>query len=335
MANEPMISSQIMLPVVDRLREFGVRAAPLLDQLNLERDLLQDVNALLPLRKYIEFFELAAKAVKKPTFGLDAGSVVEVSTGAINFLFLSAPTLHDAFLGMCDYLGALQEATEFAIKTEGDLACVTYRITDESIAPRRQDAEYSISATCRLISSYIGSNFSPSEVWFEHERVGDHATYEAALGSDVFFSQSSNHIFFDKTLLEISAPSISRKLYPIISSHLQSIVSDRSKVTTLESQIAGLLTQKELEKGTNARKIAEQLGTSESTLARRLKAEGTSFITVLTDQRMSIAMRMLSHSKSPIGEIALKVGYSENASFSRAFKAWCGQTPEQHRAENL
>lgn len=332
MPNEPMISSQIVLPVVDRLREFGIRAAPLLEKLSIDKDLLQDVNALLPLKKYVAFFERAAEAAKKPSFGLEAGSAVEVSTGAINFLFLSAPTLKDAFTGLSDYLGALQESTECYVKVENGLASLTYKITDESIAPCRQDVEYSIAATCRLMTSYIGSKFAPEEVWFEHERVGNHATYEAALGTHVFFGQTSNRIFFDKSLLDISAPSISRKLYPIISSHLEKIVSDRSSVTTFASLVSAQLTQRELVRGTSTKKIAEQLGTSESTIARRLKSEGTSFISVLTEKRMSIAKRLLSHSDSPIGEIALKVGYSENASFSRAFKSWCGQTPEQYRA---
>jgi beta-galactosidase len=36
-----------------------------------------------------------------------------------------------------------------------------------------------------------------------------------------------------------------------------------------------------------------------------------------------------------IGEFALSVGYAENASFSRAFKAWSGQTPENFRSRRI
>jgi AraC-like DNA-binding protein len=56
---------------------------------------------------------------------------------------------------------------------------------------------------------------------------------------------------------------------------------------------------------------------------------------VLTNKRMAIAKRLLNHTEMPIAEIALSVGYAENASFSRAFKAWSGQTPETFRSRRI
>ena len=335
MKNEPMVSTQIVLPVVENLREAGVCPDPLLETLGIDRDGLSDVDALVPLRKYVQFFELAADASRNSHFGLAAGKAIEVSTGPISFLFLSAPTLANAFAGLCDYLRALQDATECRLLTAEGKARFVYRLLDESIAPRRQDSEYSIAATCRLISNYIGRPFVPSEIWFEHARVGNQAHFETVFNCHVFFGQDTNAVVFEPELLMVSAPSMSRKLYPIIASHLRGLVNSRSAASTFAEQIGDLIDQSMLARGVTAGGIAELLGVSESTLSRRLRSEGTSFMIVLTNKRMAIAKRLLNHTEMPIAEIALSVGYAENASFSRAFKAWSGQTPENFRSRRI
>ncbi|MCG8442464.1 MAG: AraC family transcriptional regulator [Caulobacterales bacterium] len=333
MSHEPMVSTQIVLPVVDRLREEGVRARPLLKRLGIDPACLDDVDERVSLRQYVQFFEDAAEACGNPYFGLDAGRLRDSgSLGAIGFLFLSAPTLQDAFMGLRDYLQALQEASECNLYIEEDGARSIYRIIDDSIAPRRQDTEYSVSATFSLVVSYVGAAFTPREVTFEHERVGSHSRYESHFGCDVFFGQPLNSIVFDKEFLAVSAPRISRTLYPIIASHLRDVMSTRAAPTSLAAQVSALLTGPVLAGGPTIGRIAEKLGMSESTLARRLRAEGASFNAVLADKRMSVAQRLLTHSDTPIGEIALSLGYAENASFTRAFKAWCDMTPEQFRA---
>jgi len=56
-----MISAQIFLPVVERLRIGGFRARPILETLNIDPNLLADVNETVALQKYISFFEAAAR----------------------------------------------------------------------------------------------------------------------------------------------------------------------------------------------------------------------------------------------------------------------------------
>lgn len=326
------VSTQILTPIVEQLRVDGVRAHPILKAVGIDRGRLEDVNHYVSLSAYVDFFERAAKEAGNTHFGLDCGRMMDSSSlGAISFLFMSAPTLRDAFRGLTDYLDALQTGTVNGLTVDGDEAVFSYRLADESIAPRRQDSEYSISATYHLISRYMGRAFRPREVQFEHQRLGTHKTYEDFFGCDVFFEQATNMIAFDSDLLNVSAPSLSNKLYPIIAAHLQERIDQQSKPRTVAQRVHDLLDTAELSQGTSAHRIANLLDMSESTLARRLKSEGTSFATVLSEKRMSIAKRLLAHTEQSIAEIALAVGYAENASFTRAFKSHCDLTPEKYR----
>ena len=107
---------EIDSPPVNALRIGGFRAQPILESLNIDRNLLSDVNETVALQKYISFFEAAAEVTKNPYFGVDAGkSINSDSLGALGFLFASAPTLRNTVEGLASYLGALQEGTKMNI----------------------------------------------------------------------------------------------------------------------------------------------------------------------------------------------------------------------------
>jgi AraC-like DNA-binding protein len=78
--------------------------------------------------------------------------------------------------------------------------------------------------------------------------------------------------------------------------------------------------------------VAHRLGASRRTLARRLASEGITFVDVLKDMRLDLAMQYLREPVLPISEIAWLLGYREVSAFSHAFKRWTGKTPRQVRA---
>ena len=78
---------------------------------------------------------------------------------------------------------------------------------------------------------------------------------------------------------------------------------------------------------------SEQGEQARDPLYRRLKAEGTTFETVLDGVRHRLALDYLGAGKVSINETAYLVGFSDPAAFSRAFKRWTGRSPRQWRAE--
>ncbi|PXV71081.1 AraC family transcriptional regulator [Sinimarinibacterium flocculans] len=72
---------------------------------------------------------------------------------------------------------------------------------------------------------------------------------------------------------------------------------------------------------------AEQLAVSQTTLRRRLSAEGATFGDVLADARMSHAMMMLQSTQRAISSIASDVGYASASRFSVRFRSRSGFAP--------
>ena len=76
--------------------------------------------------------------------------------------------------------------------------------------------------------------------------------------------------------------------------------------------------------------VARALGLSRQTLYRRLKAEGTTFEALVERVRRRLALELLRGGAS-VKEAAYRLGFSDPAAFSRAFKRWTGQSPRDAR----
>ena len=77
--------------------------------------------------------------------------------------------------------------------------------------------------------------------------------------------------------------------------------------------------------------IAREMGLSRQTLYRRLKAEGTSFEKVLDALRRRLGLRLIREEKISVKEAAWRLGFSDPAAFSRAYKRWTGKSPRGPR----
>jgi len=80
--------------------------------------------------------------------------------------------------------------------------------------------------------------------------------------------------------------------------------------------------------------LAQRLGVSERSLARRLKADGTSYNGLFAKVQAERATNLLRNRALTISEIGYRLGYADPAAFTRAFTGWMGQTPSAWRSRN-
>lgn len=82
----------------------------------------------------------------------------------------------------------------------------------------------------------------------------------------------------------------------------------------------------------NIDRVARELGVSRQTLYRRLKAEGVTFEQLLDELRHRLAVKLVHDQRMPVKQAAWRLGFSDPAAFSRAFKRWTGTAPSLSRA---
>ena len=80
-------------------------------------------------------------------------------------------------------------------------------------------------------------------------------------------------------------------------------------------------------------RVARDLGYSRQTLYRRLKAEGITYEQLLDGLRRRLALRFMREGLS-VKDAAYRLGFSDPAAFSRAFKRWTGNSPSDMRTRH-
>jgi AraC-like DNA-binding protein len=80
-------------------------------------------------------------------------------------------------------------------------------------------------------------------------------------------------------------------------------------------------------------RLARDLGYSRQTLYRRLKAEGITYEQLLDGLRRRLALSFMREGLS-VKEAAYRLGFSDPAAFSRAFKRWTGASPSDMRTRH-
>lgn len=77
--------------------------------------------------------------------------------------------------------------------------------------------------------------------------------------------------------------------------------------------------------------LAEHLGMSKRTVSRKLAALDVSFQTIVGQERMQIARRLLRSGRVPVRSVAKRLGFGSTASFGRAFRQEHGLSPAEWR----
>jgi AraC-like DNA-binding protein len=79
---------------------------------------------------------------------------------------------------------------------------------------------------------------------------------------------------------------------------------------------------------------ADFVGMSVRTLQRGLAAAGLSHEVIVAQTRFATAAAVLERTNAKILDLALDLGYSDHANFTRAFRRWAGCSPQEYRVRH-
>ncbi|MGC9368891.1 MAG: AraC family transcriptional regulator ligand-binding domain-containing protein [Paracoccaceae bacterium] len=77
--------------------------------------------------------------------------------------------------------------------------------------------------------------------------------------------------------------------------------------------------------------VAARLGMSRRTLQRRLAEANLAYQDLVAEARQNLAEQLLRRTDYALAEIAFLTGFSDQSTFTRAFKRWKGHTPASYR----
>lgn len=293
-----------------------------------------DLNGEIGLKKFVDFCEHASAALGLPDFGWRVGSVFDLQNlGTLGEFIKQAPTLGAAFSLFRNAFPVVQSDSEMRLTVEGDKALLTYRILDNSIWPRQQDAELTLSVFNSLVKSATGPDWRPEKLLLEHESSALRCENKAGPRCPVQFGAPSNTLVFSACLLDLPLPGSENSAFKEASQSIVLSARQSERQAPVSVRVRRELLMRIGRESFEQTTVAAALGMSRRTLRRKLEDEGEKFSRLLASCRMEIAKRMLRAPGTQLHDISERLGYSEVSAFERAFRQQEGATPSQYRKQ--
>jgi AraC-like DNA-binding protein len=329
------IRALFLEPVASELLRCHAPLDDLLRKHGLARADLKSPYARLPLRAYIELMEEAAEATSNESLGLALGSSFRLEMlGPLCALMQSAKSLRQA-LGIFEkFQAAWQANTSLIVTRDEETTCYRYGIEDPAIWPRRQDTEFTIAAIVSIVRQLSTPKWAPALVEFEHAVQPHQRRLAEFFKAPVRGSMEFNGITIgdrdlDRPLHGPADGNLDRAI-GIAEQHLKDLMfGDGDDAPSVTEATASCIARRLGCSSVDIDVVARELNLSARTLRRKLEEEGTSFREMLQEQRRRKAEKLLSTRGFHISELAGRLGYSDTAVFSRAFKSWTGLSPKQ------
>ncbi|MBL4631925.1 MAG: AraC family transcriptional regulator ligand-binding domain-containing protein [Paraglaciecola sp.] len=289
-------------------------------------------SSQMPLSQFVSSLEKAAQDAGKPHLAWLVGSSCNyLSRGILGKVAMNAKTLGMGLHWLCRFYPLIQDATLMKLDINDDTARLVYKVLDPNIWPREQDALYTLSIFANFLKLASVDLFSQAKICIEAPKTQSNSELHRHLHAPVIYSSSVNEIVFPAKYLAKSLNNESNTTQSEIA-ELSKRYSQKNRKMLFIDRAKYVIYNALLETDVNQRFVANELCLSTRTLRRKLMAEGKSYQSLLDDCRMDLASRELTLAKHvSLAQMALKLGYSEHSTFSRAFLRWFGVSPRTYR----
>jgi AraC-like DNA-binding protein len=309
-------------------------------------EILEDPGAEMPLGAMMELFDGAARRAGDHLFGLRVGmAMAPLSYGSWVAYAMSAATLGEALQRLCRTIVLHQPhgrlllgtargtgTTTAAASDAGALAVWTYIAPQVGQVPQAQHADHILPVMIAVCRRYLGLDWLPLRVRMNYPDPGDSARRSALLALNWSFDGPGVSLTFPAALLATPRPfAVAREAQFSTSVDLAAQLAGRT-TQTLEEAVEAIVTLRLLDGRADIDGVARLAGTSVRSLQRRLSESGTSYSALLNRVRERKARALLRETDLSVTGIALSLGYSDPANFTRAFVRRTGTAPQQFRA---
>ena len=329
------IAGMAVLDLLKALQHVQVQPAPLCRTVGLDVTSLEDPDARVPARLVTRLLALAEQRARDPWIGLHAGEYVQ-PRGPLFYMVLSSPRVVEGLRRVQDFSGLLIDSLRLTARSEHGIGSLTFKVGDPAFSASRDAVEYLLMGSVSALRHAVGADFCLREAHFQHRRAGRLNEAERAFGCPVYFGRPDNRIVFPSSVLWTVPPFANRSIAEEIEK-FSAALSTRVALPATVSEQAEQATRALLASGVRAdcKSVCRRLGMSNRTLERKLAEEATSF-RALRDATLWEAVEvLLSNPSLKIEAIALSVGFSDVASFSKAFRRWKGYPPTRFRKVTL
>lgn len=237
---------------------------------------------------------------------------------------LLAPDLREALKRVSNVLNLLQDDVTLSLEVNDAKAGLQMASADPHRAVPVAAQQIMVRVLWRLMAWLVNAPLRIQHFDFTFSEASNQPAMSIAFPALLRFEQNNFGFWFSASALQMPVRQNAATLRVFLADAHTQISLPPRKFKIFEQKVRNLLASR-FPEWPSLEDVAEMLRTSPATLQRHLKAEDTSFLEIKNEMRRDLAIARLLSSRASLVDIASELGFSDSATFQRAFKQWTGQ----------
>ncbi|MEM9191187.1 MAG: AraC family transcriptional regulator [Myxococcota bacterium] len=305
----------------------------LLRRLGLREEDIASNEARVPAESLYRLLDILVRELDDPGVPIHIVQSANLADlHVMGFAVMTSLNAQDAIERACRYYRLLTDTGFYQLDVDDE----QYHIRWVSDPPRtlgeRLSAESAIAGYLHHMRSSAGRSVVPTNVSFTHPAPEDLRVHRSFFRGPVRFSADyAGFSFLRSDMKDVVPQRADPALNAFFVRHAEGMLEELGPATDLVLRSRDVISRVLASGEPSIAVVSKQLGMSERTLRRALKKEGSSFRELVDDVRRCRAESLLQSDRTTISEIAFLLGFSDASAFSRAFRRWCGVSPQAFR----
>lgn len=317
-------------------REYGVAPADLLAQAGLDAQAFANPTALVPLIDVVRLFACVLARTGDHALGLRLGGNVQArSYPVLGYVIMGSANLGEAIDRLLRFERIVGELGRAALADEDEDGDRLFLRWDCPVPMpyARYLRDAAVAGWVGFARALLDGERAPLEVRFEHPEPppAERKLYEQFFRCPVHFSAPHTGIVFPRAWLRLPLRSADPALGGIMEQHAARLLADFSSGMNLANEVRSAIYRRLPGGDPDIDSVAADLGMTARSLQSRLRKAELTFSDLVDDIRRSLAAVLVADERLTLVNVALLLGFSEQSSFTRAFRRWYGMAPGEYR----
>ncbi len=331
--NKPAVPVVYGLLILKLAAERGGSRETLLSGMHIPDSLWETPDARLSL---VQAGQLLYRGMKlDPALGYEIGLNSNLTThGFIGYGMMSNPTARQAIEFGAKFLQLRLPNLSLRLFTEQDQAVVEVSETIPLGAVRQCMFDLFLVGIARIAQQMRVGQLKAQrdiELWFDYPEPEYYPRYRDRL-PPARFSMAANQLRFPAEYLDRPLYAANPVTAQLVTQQCEQELTLLGYTEDFLGRVRAVLLNKK-DAYPDLETAAKRLHMSTRTLKRRLQEHRVSFQVLLDETRRRDSIRLLENPALTVEEIASRVGYTDPANFTRAFRKWTGHTPSTYRTQ--
>lgn len=313
--------------VLDRAVEAGVGRHRALAAAGLDDRHLQDPDARISVLRTRALWRFLLRAIPDDDLGLRWGGALRArDAGIVGYAMIHSPDLGAALERLARYAKILETSAPPTFSRSTDEGIYAYLVDPREAVSQGRQLDFELAALMAVVREITTSDLRPRRVELAH-RPPDLGRHRAYFGAPVEAGCARAAVVFPTSQLAIPVHGADDQLGRYLDDHAEQILRQLAPKGSLLERVERAMWATLKEGDLSVEAVARSLDLSVRSLQRQLHASGTSFSRLRDELRREMAVELIGDRTLAVAEVAYLLGYSEPATFRRAFRRWFGVAP--------